>query len=413
MAAGEFGGVTRVSARKWRARYMHQGAACSKTCPTKRAARRWLDDEEQLIQQDLWTPPRERERKIKNTLTVGQWVVECVERRDIRETTRATYMRTITNRILDPLPPGDRVEDITRLKDIPATELTKQDVYRWYDAIKRVYPDTHEQNIKAYKHLKSAYIEAENRDMVSVSPVRIPNATKRRAKPAPCLPTKEELFAILEHMPDRYKLFTVLLLFHGLRIGEAIALEVDDVLTVQDIKSGGRYKIQIRQNMQRMALKDGVPGHLLLEPTKTAAGTRIIDFLPLFNSVLERHMQCFVDSSSVVVRMDEKFGGGNRRVHLLTTTDSGGPVWDTSYRQIFDAAKRAAGIPEDRRITPHSGRRFLATQLAESGASIKTAGALMGDSDTDTILRVYMQVDESRKAAAMEGLHAHLVGGVK
>lgn len=34
----------------------------------------------------------------------------------------------------------------------------------------------------------------------------------------------------------------------------------------------------------------------------------------------------------------------------------------------------------------------------------------MGDSDTDTILRVYMQVDESRKAAAMEGLHAHLVG---
>ena len=414
MAKGEFGGITETPEGKQRARYMHHGISFSKTFSTKGAAKAWLHAQQRQIELGIWVSPREAAArdKRKKELTVGKWVVECINRRNIRETTKATYMRTVKNRILSPLAPGDQVEDITRLKDIPATELTKDDVYRWYDAVRAVYPQTIEQNIKAYKLLKFAYIEAENRDMVDINPVRIPDATKRDSKPNPCLPTTEELLAITEHMPDRYKLFTVLLFFHGLRIGEVIGLEVEDILPVRDIKSGARYKVRIKQNVQRMQGKDGGRGFHLLEPTKTSSGTRVIDFLPYFNPILERHMQCFVDSESVDMRIDEKFGGGSRRLHLLTTTAAGMPLWDTSYREALGRANKKAGIPEDRRITPHSGRRWFATRLAECGASVKTTGALMGDSDTDTIMGVYMRVDESRLGVAMESVNASLVGGV-
>ena len=55
--------------------------------------------------------------------------------------------------------PGDEVEEITRLKDIPLVELTKQDIYRWWDAIEYTY-NTPETNRKAYKRLKAAGREA-------------------------------------------------------------------------------------------------------------------------------------------------------------------------------------------------------------------------------------------------------------
>ena len=411
MAKGKFGTIDTTPSGRYRARYMYHGVRGSKTFLTYGAAGEWLRKQEKAIGLGSWVSPREQRKqdKARKALTVGDWVVQCIERRKLRETTRATYMRTVTNRILDPIAPGHRVEDITRLKDIPATELTKQDVYRWWDAVKTTYPDTGEQNIKAYKQLKSAYIEAVDRDMVEVNPVRIPKATERHNKNDLCLPTKEELLSILECTPDRYKLFTVLLFFHGLRIGEVIGLEVKDIICVEDIKSESQYKVQIRQNVQRLEHGGGQAVTHVLEHTKTSAGVRMIDFLPAFNAILEHHMECYADSGTVAIPMDTKFGGGTREVQLLTVTAKGRPVWDTSYREVLRRAKVKAGIPKERKITPHSGRRWFATQLAESGASVKTAGALMGDKDTDTIMNVYMKVDESRLSGAMTGINDYLL----
>jgi hypothetical protein len=66
---------------------------------------------------------------------------------------------------------------------------------------------------------------------------------------------------------------------------------------------------------------------------------------------------------------------------------------------------RALAPPCDRikqpRVSWHSFRHTHATELAESGESLKTAQALLGHSDLETTLNTYMQVipDSQRRAA--------------
>lgn len=80
-------------------------------------------------------------------------------------------------------------------------------------------------NQKAYKRLKAACAAAVDRELIPVNPVEIKAAGIRVKPEEKYLPSDEELKAIIEHMPARYKALTSLVLFHGLRIGEALALE--------------------------------------------------------------------------------------------------------------------------------------------------------------------------------------------
>ncbi len=80
--------------------------------------------EQKLIAFNEWTPPaarlavEEKEQQARE-LTVGKWLLQYHADLDVRASTAQTYQRVIRNRILSPLAPGDQVEDITRLKDVP------------------------------------------------------------------------------------------------------------------------------------------------------------------------------------------------------------------------------------------------------------------------------------------------------
>lgn len=405
MAAGEFGNTRQLPSGRWQARYRYRGQdyKAPETFKTRKIAEGWLSHEKKLIDLNAWIPPQERlalqeKHQQEMELTVGLWLEQFHDSlRDAKASTLQTYRRTITNRILDPVAPGNEVEDITRLRDIPLVELTKQDVYQWWDAIERTY-DTPETNRKAYRRLKAAGREAVERELIGSNPVNVPAANKSVAKDSPYLPKTEELHKILTEVPARYRLITALILFHGLRIGEAIALEVDSVVA-HDTTGGRRYGVRVKQNAQRIT-PPGKSTFMLVQPPKSRAGNREVPIMPEFIPLLEEHLGKYVAESPTVVRLSKEFGGGTRPAQLLTTTGAGLMVMDTSYRSVLARAVERAGVSP--LIKPHSGRRWLVTMLAEHGAHVKEISRIVGDEDLEVIMSIYMQVRAERTTELMD-----------
>ena len=116
---------------------------------------------------------------------------------------------------------------------------------------------------------------------------------------------------------------------------------------------------------------------------KTAAGTRVVPVLSEFVTDVRRHLVGYATGA------DE----------YVTMTGKGSPVFDTSYRSIFNRAKSKAGITKE--ITPHYGRVYLITRLAEAGATPKEIGRILGQEDVSTIVNVYMRARESRVTELM------------
>ena len=407
-ARRDFGKISPKRGRFY-AEYTHDSKTFTpgRSFKTRSDAEGWLAAERRLIDLGEWIPPEQRKRDKekadqRRSLTVKAWLEQYHGSLTIRASTAQTYRRTVRNRITAPLPPGDVDPDVTRLAGIPLVELTKADVFAWWDAITRAY-DTPETNQKAYVRLKAACDEAVRRELIDRNPVEIAAAKRRVERKLPYLPATEEIHAVVDAMNPAYKLLTVLCLFHGLRVGEAISLEVDDVICDTPIPYAPRYFIRVKQNAQRITPEDGSPTYMLLQKPKTQAGYRDVPCMLSMIPVLWEHMAKHV-APSVWVRLDKDLGGGTRQARLVTTTREGKILMDTSYRNALERAVKSAGVSE--RIKPHSGRRWLVTRLAEEGAHIKEIAKILGDNDLETILKIYMQVRAERTTELMDVVDA-------
>ena len=380
-----------------------------KSFPTRTDADGWLAAEKRLIDLDNWQPPAQRAAQAETTaLTVGEWLAtfqEQVETRAdrIKPSTAANYARVVRVRITAPISPGDTDPDITRLADIRLIHLTKTDVYKWHDAAQRNYPEGRTITHQAYKRLKAALAEAVRRELIPANPAEIPEAAKRPRTGEKYLPSDQEIAAIITAMPDRYRLLAVLTLHHGLRLGEALALETKHV-TVEPTPSPlmPRVTITVEQNAQRIAANGNERTHMVIQPPKTRAGHRTIQIMPTDVPHVLNHLANHLHHTATTVNV---YGGDNaprkergkvvqKRKHLLTTTRNGEIMLDTSYRSVLTRAEERAGVTTD--IDPHCGRNWLITRLAEQGAHLREIGALLGQTDVETILNVYMKARPER-----------------
>lgn len=400
-----FGKVTRKGkGRRWYAEYtgpdgkMHTPG---RSFETKTDADGWLASERRLIDLESWAPPKQRSAKEQAAQeTVGQWLDryhDLIEQRPTppRRSTMQNYRRVTRVRITNPVKDGANDDDVQFLKDVTLAKLTKADVYRWWDGVQRCYPDAHTLNQQAYKRLKAACAAAVDRDMLTTNPVNVKDAGKRVDVKEHYLPTDEEITAIIDNTPARYKALTSLVLHHGLRIGEALAIEVDSVHVRHPAGATmPRVSVEVKHNVQRIS--DGGGNHMELQPPKTKAGARTVPIMPIDVPIFLAHLEQHVADGPTEVAT----ATGTRALRLLTTTNTGRVMMDTSYRSVLArAVERAVANP---RIKPHSGRRWLITRLAEQGAHLKEIGALLGQDDMDTILGVYMLVRAGRTTSLMD-----------
>lgn len=361
----------------------------------KKQAGQWLDTEERHIEAcragyDTWTPPKERLRQQKvKQVTVGDYLTTFHDRLlthdDVKLSTYQQYVKQTENRIT-------RVDMVTgaagELRDMPLGEVTKQDVQAWWDAIRVLFPDTPEQNRKAYVRLRAAFRDAVERELLPATPVAIKGAVKATAyKHDRPLLEDDELANLLAVAPARYRALTILVFYHGLRIGEAIGLETNNVVLGCSPHGVAPWlptiTVQVRGQFQRLVDAEGKT-YLNKQTTKTVAGVRDVPVFGEFVPDLVHHLTTYATPGA----------GG-----LLTTTSRGNPVFDTSYRKTLEGMRERAGITS--RVHPHAGRRWITTRLAESGATPAEIGQVLGDKDLTTIMQTYTQVRQSRPRELM------------
>lgn len=409
-----FGAIRQLPSKRYQASYQGPDGVRYKapnTFAAKGDAEGWLSAEQRLIDLEAWQPPEQREQqRAAERTTVGEWLEQFhtnLEHRPTppRASTMQNYRRVTRNRITEPLAPGNEVPDITRLASLPLVKLTKGDVYRWWDGVQRAYPDAYTINQQAYKRLRAACAEAVRREMIPTNPVKVPEAGRRVKTNEKYLPEDAELQAILEVIPEQYKVLTSLMLFHGLRIGEALALEQRH-LRVEYLSAPWmpRVTVRVEQNAQRLRDDEGRT-YMLVQPPKSDAGYRDVPIMATHVPLFLAHLVEHIPGAPTMVQTWE----GPREVSLLTATRTGGLVFDTSYRSVLERAEVKAGVSTE--IDPHCGRNWLITRLAEQGAHLKEIGRLLGQEDVSTILDVYMKVRAGRTTTLMDAVNASIGKG--
>ena len=155
MARRDWGKITRKGKRYY-ADYLgpdQKRHTPGRSFPTKGEAEGWLASERRLIELDAWQPPSVRQKRAEtDSLTVGEWVDQFHEilenrTRPLKASTMQNYRRVVRLRLTG-----------TPLASMPLTEVTRGDVYRWWDDVQRDHPKAKTINQQAYKRLRACLL---------------------------------------------------------------------------------------------------------------------------------------------------------------------------------------------------------------------------------------------------------------
>lgn len=174
--------------------------------------------------------------------------------------------------------------------------------------------------------------------------------------------TQEEITLILT-TPHRVQLGAMLMLYAGLRRGEALALTSDDITPDEIIVNKA---VRFEGNT-----------HVITSP-KTGAGIRRVPILS--------PLRPFLNVTGLVMP--------SARNQLMTET-----AFTRAWNSYLHALSLSAGHPVN--IRPHDLRHTFCTLIMDAGISITQAMSWMGHSDEKMILHIYDHLTESRNMASV------------
>jgi integrase len=198
------------------------------------------------------------------------------------------------------------------------------------------------------------------------------------AKPMRRFYSPVEARRLLAELPEPCRTVVLLAVLTGMRIGEILALRWKRV----DLLRG---TIEIAESFSSGQF--GSP--------KTRSSTRVIPMSSALQSVLKTYR-----------------AGAFRNApdDLVFCTSTGTPL---NSKNLYNRALApACDRIKQPRVSWHSFRHTHATQLAESGESLKTAQALLGHSDLETTLNTYMHVIPESQRRAVEQVAGVLFSNV-
>lgn len=191
-------------------------------------------------------------------------------------------------------------------------------------------------------------------------------------------PSEKELTVLesylLQHAQDD-TCIGILIAYHtGLRIGEVCALTWEDIDLDEEV-------IYIRKNLQRVKTTDHVKNNteILLQTPKTSASFRIIPIPPVLLPLLKE-------------RREEKWGyiiKGKKKAWAEPRT--------LQYR--FAKILEECGMEG---FNFHMLRHAFATRCIARGFDVKSLSEILGHSNTQTTLNLYVHSNMKRKKELME-----------
>ena len=282
--------------------------------------------------------------------------------------------------------------------DVPLKEIRQQNIQPAINAVYKFNPATGKpsakRTIERYLQAASAVfeyaIDERATDFNPCKHVKIPwdaEVTERRA-----LSPKERQW--VEDTPHRAQTAAMLMMYSGLRRGEATALLWSDI----DLKN---KTITVNKSYD---FKNNI-----IKSPKTASGTRVVSIPDKLASYLAN-----IDRKSIYV----------------LTSATGKMMSDTAWKRLWDSylcdLNLKYGLSLDRKnkydpkghivtielFTPHCLRHTFCTIMYEAGIDVLTAKEQMGHSDIKTTLAIYTHLDGQHKKKNLNKLNDYLSSGV-
>ena len=320
------------------------------TFATTKEAREWLSETETAIRKGTWHPPGTVNAAVDDDtpMTFGSYAEQWMSVHELSPSTQLLYRQLLDHWILP------------EFGHVLLTEITPMRVRTWYAGL-AVGPTA---RANAYARLRTIMGTAVEDGLIRDNPCKV-----KRAGPPPRdkkikIAKPSELDAIVEAMPERWRMLVLLAAWCALRWSEATALQWADV----DFEAG---VIHVRRAVVRG------PNGKEEKPPKSAAGTRDVPIPPFLVDPLRRHLETHA-------------APGDQG--LLFPADNGGYLATMSFGRAYYPARDAAGRPD---LTFHELRHTGLTRYAQFGATTRELMTIAGHSTPEMALR-YQHVEDDR-----------------
>jgi integrase len=287
----------------------------------------------------------------------------------IRPVTRFGYRSIIENHLIPSL-------GKLRLADLKRGDVTKM----LAELREKGLSPTTQRNVR--NCLSAALTEAIERGYIDTNPARVKVVDSRYRTNVDG--SKQRIVAILQALKDhRYGDLYRMLIYTGMRIGEAVALDWGDI-------DKDRHTITVRRSLTREPLGDDPRrSRKVIGPTKTGR-ERTIPVSPEFLGTIFQRLD----------RLGYKrrgAGDGARPQSGLvfpSATDPSRPLDPSHALHAFQETLARAGIYGSGRkpVRLHDCRHLYATYLLSSGRDVATVSRLLGHSTPTTTMRFYAGV---------------------
>ncbi len=314
----DFGNIRKLPSGKYQARYRSPETGeltpAPTTFTTKKAAAAWLADVQSDIERGRWKSPEQVAAEEAQEVAARAEVLTVAQLADV-------WLETIPSE-------NHRVISISRVRrfinpelgDIRLDELTKERCDQWYrDMNTTLCAGAPTQVRRTFAALHAMLKMAVHEDWIPVSPLRIKGALIDTPAREPQTATVTEVDQLAAAMPAELAMAVQLAAWCGLRIGEVLGLQLDDVAEDRAVagESTGVIRIYLRRHVVQgrgtgsMTIVEGtkasdrvesvvVPPHLVAplwehaekygrktEPRWLFPGTRTVD-MPCGPATLDR-----------------------------------------------------------------------------------------------------------------------------
>jgi integrase len=351
--------------KKYRARYRGvDGRQLSKVFDRKRDAEAFLTKQQNALLMGDWVDPSQGKRAFEEVCE--RWLSTRLH----RPSTRLQIDSVLRNHILPVF--GNR----------SVGSIKPPDIERWVKATsERLSPAATE---TAYRHLAGIFKTAVKDQVIAKSPcvdIALPQIEEKHVVPL----TIEEVHAIADALPGRYRALVLFAAQTGLRQGEAFAVTVDRVDFLRRTLTVDRQIVQ-------------TPGNVAFGPPKTRKSVRAVPLAPVTVDLLASHIA--------------EFGTGADG--LIFCRKDGSPYRRSSFSEVWTPARARAGLRAD--VTFHDLRHFYASLLIRHGESVKVVQARLGHASASETLDTYSHLwpdsEETTRAAVSAMFAENSVSGV-
>lgn len=259
---------------------------------------------------------------------------------------------------------------VSVIGELPISDVTVDDAA----SVWKRYEGYSASTIKRAKMLFTALFDtAIENELIHRNPFRGRYAQPPKAPSGTHRALSEDEQRLIRETPHRMQLGALIMLYAGLRRGEALALTKKDI----DLKAG-------TISVSKAVRFDG--NRPVITAPKTAAGTRTVPILSVLRPYLEN-------------RSDRVLSAANGEIMSET-------AFTRCWQSYLLHLSKAAGHPVD--IRPHDLRHTYCTILRDSGVDMHQAIVWLGHADEKMILRVYDHIGSQRTQSSIDLVEKNL-----